>query len=213
MVQSNVKNLIPRASDPVGVIGDIYMNTTTGLMIHNGSSFVLVNSNQVIPPQIRSIAYEDTTAIPTAAVSVSGVTTGTDTGIMTITIPAGEIEEYIIINADIHGNSSANAVTDNSSTTALTTYTIQKTYSAVTVDLLSARTFTQVTANAGYSGSVDRDKDRNSINTSFYYEPTNTEKTNGFDISIALYAEGNSTYSSNSCSSTITVESIRIMGK
>lgn len=119
-----------------------------------------------------------------------------------ISIPAGAINSYIIISAKIVGETKGSG---GNTADPIAQYKLYKTYSGVDIDLIPLKIISQNFGEAATHGFYWFNT--NNENTFFYYEPTEDEKTNGFDIKIYIASSGNTVNTAKT-----TIENVDIFG-
>ena len=145
--------------------------------------------------------------IPVVATSLSNAGNShvavTDIQEMTISIPAGEVTRYINISSLLYGVAYE---TYDTSTHANSNIKVRvyKTYNLVDTELISQFNWLQMPIPN--SGSV-----AGSTTIPFYYEPTQAEMDNGFDIKIEATTFADS-LSGETSSATATIKYTQIMG-
>ena len=153
-----------------------------------------------------SLKAQNTTSVTTSADS-NGTTSSNDT--ITVSVPAGSVDTYIEIKADVYASAVAYGG-GGLPHTASTSIQLYKTYSAADTDLIATRTFNSADCNKNIGGFSYQDTSTNSQTVYYYYEPTADEKANGFDVTLKIYAAAAGT--GVGATSSITANFINIMG-
>lgn len=140
----------------------------------------------------RQIAIDD--SVTTLSVDVDTYDNNTpandsDEATKTVSIPAGSVNKYIEIKSFVFGRGSAYKF-EYGSASVIADIKMYKTYDGTDTDLLPNFEFYRA-SDSGNTGSV-KVVDSNAATLYYYYEPTEDEKTNGFDISIYMSLTGSS---------------------
>lgn len=159
----------------------------------------------------NAVQYEQKVINNTSVnISVNGTVVPSDSANITVFVPANSVQRYINIQTLVRASARALDTNDNRADCFITVR-ISKTYNTIETNLLPLSRF--VEAETDISSGNDREngeRDRNWWSSNLYYQPTNDEKINGFEVTV--YIEGTASSQGGFSTASGSIDYLNIMG-